>query len=305
MKVLIGVDGSDAGMEAVRQVGPLLAPKTDSVWLYHSPPILSVQVSGTIDPGLIERARQTFAATVLKEARDNLPEALRANVHEIVGVQDPRHGLMVAADERRVDLIAVGARGLGTIERWFLGSVSRSVAHAATVPVFVARPRAIVRRGLRVLLACSLTELSHVKAELLNRFTWPEGTVGRVITVVESLFGADIPEWLKEQARTSETEQMAQTWLREHEAAVRAKYSELAAFCHKLAWPFQAEEPLIVEGNPADRILEAVAEHGIDLVVIGSHGGGGVTRWLLGSNSERVLTHAPCSVLIVRQHERP
>lgn len=57
---------------------------------------------------------------------------------------------------------------------------------------------------------------------------------------------------------------------------------------------------LVAEGNPAGCILEtAVSEH-IDLIVMGTHGRSGLSRWLLGSVTEKVLQQAECPVLAVR-----
>lgn len=53
-------------------------------------------------------------------------------------------------------------------------------------------------------------------------------------------------------------------------------------------------------GDPADVICQEAEEKGIDLIVIGTRGNSGITRFLLGSVSSKVVTHAPCSVLVVR-----
>jgi nucleotide-binding universal stress UspA family protein len=42
-------------------------------------------------------------------------------------------------------------------------------------------------------------------------------------------------------------------------------------------------------GNPADVILETAAKERSDLIVMGTHGLGGIRKWLLGSTTERVL----------------
>jgi nucleotide-binding universal stress UspA family protein len=47
-------------------------------------------------------------------------------------------------------------------------------------------------------------------------------------------------------------------------------------------------------------ILDTAAKWHADLIVIGSHGRKGLDRFLLGSVSEAVARHAPCSVQIVR-----
>ena len=54
------------------------------------------------------------------------------------------------------------------------------------------------------------------------------------------------------------------------------------------------------EGDPAEVLLEAAAELGADLIVVGSKGMTSSTRFLLGSVAAKVAGHAPCSVLIVR-----
>lgn len=57
-------------------------------------------------------------------------------------------------------------------------------------------------------------------------------------------------------------------------------------------------------GEPHIEIARAAAELGIDLIIISTHGHKGLTRMLLGSTTEKVVRHAPCPVLIVRESER-
>ncbi len=54
-------------------------------------------------------------------------------------------------------------------------------------------------------------------------------------------------------------------------------------------------------GSPKHIILNAAEKFNADLIVVGSHGRGAVGRFLLGSVSQSVAIHAPCSVLIVRK----
>jgi nucleotide-binding universal stress UspA family protein len=57
---------------------------------------------------------------------------------------------------------------------------------------------------------------------------------------------------------------------------------------------------LLVEGPPADRIVRAARSRRADLIVMGTHGRGGLARLFLGSVAERVVATAPCPVLTVR-----
>lgn len=54
-------------------------------------------------------------------------------------------------------------------------------------------------------------------------------------------------------------------------------------------------------GGISDTILEVAEREHVDLIVVGSHGRTGLTRFLLGSVSSQVASHAPCSVLVAKQ----
>jgi nucleotide-binding universal stress UspA family protein len=58
-------------------------------------------------------------------------------------------------------------------------------------------------------------------------------------------------------------------------------------------------ERLIVTGEPATAIMSWAAAKQAELIIIGTHGRHGVTRFLMGSVAERVLREAPCTVLVV------
>ena len=59
-------------------------------------------------------------------------------------------------------------------------------------------------------------------------------------------------------------------------------------------------EEVIAHGDPATEIVRAATEHGVDLIVISSHGRTGLGRILFGSTAEAVVRHAPCPVLVVK-----
>ena len=57
------------------------------------------------------------------------------------------------------------------------------------------------------------------------------------------------------------------------------------------------------EGYIKERILEVSRDWPADLIMVGSHGRRGITKFLLGSVSEAIASHANCSVEIVRLKE--
>jgi nucleotide-binding universal stress UspA family protein len=60
-------------------------------------------------------------------------------------------------------------------------------------------------------------------------------------------------------------------------------------------------ESVILEGNPAEEIIGFAEKNDIDLIVMGTHGITGISRFLLGSVAENVVRHSKIAVLVVRR----
>jgi universal stress protein A len=59
-------------------------------------------------------------------------------------------------------------------------------------------------------------------------------------------------------------------------------------------------ETLLLNGDPAQQIVRSAKSKRIDLIVVGTHGRRGFSKFFLGSVAERVLTTAPCPVVTVK-----
>ncbi|AFS80587.1 UspA domain-containing protein [Candidatus Nitrosopumilus koreensis AR1] len=59
-------------------------------------------------------------------------------------------------------------------------------------------------------------------------------------------------------------------------------------------------KPLLKEGNIVSEIEKIVKNEKCDLIVVGNKGLGALTRFLLGSVSNKLAQHSPCSLLIVK-----
>jgi nucleotide-binding universal stress UspA family protein len=60
-----------------------------------------------------------------------------------------------------------------------------------------------------------------------------------------------------------------------------------------------AVKAVVVDGRPADEILDYAKNNKIDLIVMASHGKSGISRWFFGSVAQKVLQHAMVPVLMV------
>lgn len=89
---------------------------------------------------------------------------------------------------------------------------------------------------------------------------------------------------------------------RQFEASAREQVN--AAISDEDRVQLRAEALILVSTAPATAIVGYAREAGIDLIVMGTHGRGGMAHLLMGSVSERVVRTAPCPVLTVRHPER-
>lgn len=293
MKILIGVDGSPVSLDAVRLVGRLVDPQRDEVAIYFSPLELEKRLLGRS-----KRIVDGAAAGLFEEACSLLPGGFAREPQMICSSKSAAIGILESADGWKADLVVVGARGHGSMQSLLLGSVSRAVVHGASLPVLVGRSVPPADRGPRALVCHRPASASDV-ARIVSRIHWPANTEGRMIGVTESMLVSPLPGWLEKRSRDPDTAAIAAAWQQEHDTERAALGGQLAAFQKELPAAFGGAEPIIAEGNPGEQILERVKADGIDLVILGRTPTDALTRWLLGSTSEAVLTHAAASVLIV------
>jgi universal stress protein A len=91
--------------------------------------------------------------------------------------------------------------------------------------------------------------------------------------------------------------------LLEARGAEEAKLASWRAEAQQLGAPEVTSK--LARGVPWDEIVGAARDNkAIDLIVLGTHGRTGVRRALIGSVAERVVRHAPCTVMVVGSRER-
>jgi len=57
---------------------------------------------------------------------------------------------------------------------------------------------------------------------------------------------------------------------------------------------------ILLQGKPVDKIIEIAQKENVDLIVMGSHGLGGIKKFFLGSISDRVANQSLCPILLVK-----
>ena len=291
MKILLAIDASSASKTVVDHVAARPWPAGSQVQVLTVIENLEPWALGSIAEEIEACARQAAEVSV----KHLLAHGLKAESTAANG--DPKTVILDHAAAMHADLIVLGASGLGAVERFLLGSVSRAVLRFAPCSVALVRETAAEgSAGLKVLLAVDGSEGSRHATEELAARPWPSGTEIRVLSAVElgmsALQGAfEIPSLDSAHLELQRAAAMQRT-----EEAIDSARKTLEA-----AGLTTSESVSVLAASPKEIILQEAAAWNADWIVLGSHGSGGLSRFLIGSTSETVATHATCSVEVIRQ----
>ncbi|HEY0459637.1 MAG TPA: universal stress protein [Pyrinomonadaceae bacterium] len=147
---------------------------------------------------------------------------------------------------------------------------------------------------MRVILATDGTKQSEAAIDFTKALNLKDDDEIRVVSVVDMALPISLDNYDGYLPSTEETEN-----------AVKDNFEKtLETTGNKLKEIFAGKNVLIVtellNGSPESRIVEKAEEIEADLIIVGSHGYNRWERLLLGSISDSVIHHAPCSVLVVR-----
>lgn len=136
---------------------------------------------------------------------------------------------------------------------------------------------------LRILIGVDDSAHSRRALEFVSKVRWPAGSTVVVASVVRPVFGGgNGGDDSRAKLHTDLVERAGQ---RPRDAGL-------------------ATETRVLEGEPGDTLVAAAKAERCDLLVVGSRGHRGLKKLLLGSVASHVLTHAGCSVLVVKAGER-
>jgi len=297
VRILLATDGSATADRA-----------RDLVAAEEWPQPLFIRVIGAIEhgPALFGSpwipATPPDAAEIEDEAVDHLRHVIAQAAAALAGPGrtvdvDLLRGVpaLAVVDEIREwkpDLVVVGSRGHSPVETTLLGSTSSAIVDHATCPVLVVRhgPTGTVvfaedgspaaRDAEALILAWPMfrTEMVDVVSVVDIAAPWRTG-------IAPTMFGnaMDVYADMITSAQQVHEELAASTTARLRAAGLRV-------------------EMQLREGDPAGELVAAAREDDAALVIVGSRGHTGLTRAVLGGVAHSVLTHAPCSVLVVRHN---
>jgi nucleotide-binding universal stress UspA family protein len=143
---------------------------------------------------------------------------------------------------------------------------------------------------MKILLAIDGSDFSQAALQSVIARPWPANSKAKVLNVVEP------PSLLMGREMAAYDPEFEAVWKALREQA--KDLVEKAADKLRVA-KFDVSTEL-VEGDPKSQIIDVANEWHADMIVLGSHGRTGLSRFLIGSVSQAVVRHAHCSVEIIR-----
>ena len=297
MRILCAVDGSECSQWGVQALEALAGREPEVVTLLHvvDPSVLRAGKGG--NPVAEKRAlaaMEKAGGILLREAERSARVALgqaatgpRTIFHRTLAHGPLAQTIVRQARRMKTDLILIGSRGLSDIRGFLLGSISRQVALITRCSVLVVKQP--IQELRRVTLAVDDSKHSRTAARFLRSRLLPDSATTTILSSAERPV-TDLAVRYLSKAQVTELERPVVERATKLVTTLRDEF---------LKEGFAVDTDVQMD-HVIDTIVKQVEATHADLLVIGSRDLTKSERLHLGSVSESLLRHAPCSVLIVR-----
>lgn len=280
--IVVGTDFSAPSERAVR-VAASLAERSGArltlLHVYDPSPISPVVTYPTSALSGADLGKQLEA-----DARKNLDEAVKTvdmDGEATAALVADRHAAAATcsfAGEHGADLLVVGSHGRTGLQRFLIGSVAEKVLRHAPCPTLVVRAQpAPASFPARVHVCTDFSATAAAGIELAKDLVAAFGSKVRLV-------------------HAEDPSSLDSTVEREVTAERRGELETL----HRLHFAGEPAADVVLGQDVADAIVTHARQTEPDALVLASHGKGMIEKLLVGSVTERVARHAPCSVFVAK-----
>ena len=298
--ILVPVDFSDSSRQALNFAIPFARQFRAGIALLH---VIHVNYYATNSdfatydyPELLDETRRAG-----EKQLDDLARSVRKQypVKTVIQTGHPGSLIVNTAGKLGIGLIITSTHGRTGFKRAFLGSTAEHVVRFAPCPVLTVPGRTrSARRGSpppfqlkKILVPIDFSEVSK------DALPYAASLAAR--------FGAELI--LLHVTETAPIDYLLGRGLMNHLTVPMMKQAEanLARMAGRLDKTNGAHTSAIVRtGKPYEEICRAATSLGADMIILTTHGYTGLRHVVLGSTAERVVRHADCPVLVVRDKSR-
>ena len=279
--ILCGVDGSEESLHGAK-LGAMIAKRLSS----HLLGLCVIPYHQVFQLGIHRAQGEAELQADARALLNRIQNETGFPIEQLILEGEPADSILEIAAKRCCELIVVGRRGIGSVERWFLGGVvTKVVLHAASTVLVSKGYGAVPDRPFQRAL-CGLDgsiESARAGIESLGLVALLGGTI-RFAHVRNSVRGAEV-EPLVGDYESAET--------------------LLAKFCEQARQAGIAADSVELEGQAAAALLKHATAWDASLIAVGTRGLGGFAGLRLGSTSHQIVQHCACSVLLCPRRQKP
>ena len=144
---------------------------------------------------------------------------------------------------------------------------------------------------MKVLVGVDDSPHAETTLEFVRRMPWAADTEFIVVSAVQLPFGVYSEMYVPV---TLDVGALLEDLTKWHKEVV-------SRAARKLADSGLRTQERVLQGDPREALIEEAKKERADLIVVGSHGRTGIEKLVIGSVATHVVTHAPCSVMVVRR----
>ena len=290
-KILWASDGSmesDMALKYVELLASKYGSKIVGLSIVHPVDLERLKV-----PSDVKKELFSIQASLEKKEYNRINKALKqlelkdTKLDICIETGIPHKEILRVAMEEKVDLIAMGKRGLGLKDRILLGSNTNKVLRMANAPVLAVRHKKGDKIDIKkILVPTDLSGLTLISLDfaidLANRF---DSTI-YLLHILELHHSYEIStSKIIEELRV---------------LALKELRSYLEKIPKEKIKGINIKEMVTLYLRGWFGIVNFAEENGIDLIIMTTHGRKGLARFMLGSTAEKVISESPCPVLAIR-----
>ncbi|HET8523067.1 MAG TPA: universal stress protein [Thermomicrobiales bacterium] len=298
--ILVPVDGSPLAEQALPYAAALASKNTTIrllLVLRDPEPVRDLLGRETISREDVLNQWRDAATASLHQLAERTRQYAGDLVFDVeVTVGDPAEQILKVAQERGIDLIVMTSHGRGAAGRMVYGSVADRVMRNAPLPVMMIRPEdaapergvAAIRRLVVPLDGSAVAAQALPVAKQLARHLHTPVQLVSVIDVYRDLspaaaYGMAFSQQIYDEMETYAKQQTQQMLMK---AAEHVAAGDVA-----VSWT-------VLSGPTAPAIMDTTRPG--DIIVLTSHGRGGLKRWLIGSVAEKLMRESPAPLVLLR-----
>lgn len=319
-RILVPLDGSERAESALSVAVRLARASNGSIVLLRAimtsfeymPAVATAQqisITQTVADSDLEEAERYLAQLTVMEALEDIP------TETVVLFGSTAPTILSVAYAYNADLIVLCSHGYTGMKRWVMGSVAEKVVHHSSIPVLVLReggPKPThghldPTQPMRVMVTLDGSTYANAALQpaisLLDALSETNMGALHLVRIVRGT-----PDIQKDEKLQHEHQQMmakARTDMQTIMEHIREGWAAKPTTNLKLSitWSVQSAKDV------AEAILRATSGEDAeipgpsDLLVMATHGYGGLQRWTMGSTTERIINATKLPVLVIRPSE--